>query len=41
MGYPSREMLGNWVDELAPGRRKYRGPDPKKGVLPIETVFCQ
>ena len=36
MGYPSREMLGNWVDELAPGQRKYRGPDPKKSVLPIE-----
>ena len=37
MGYPSREVLGNRADELAPGRRKYRGPDPKKGVLPIET----
>lgn len=36
MGYPSREMLGNWVDELAPGQREYRGPDPKKSVLPIE-----
>ena len=36
MGYPSREMLGNWVDELAPGRRKYRGPNPKKSVPPIE-----
>ena len=35
MGYPSRGMLGNWVDELAPGRRKYRGPNPKKGALPI------
>ena len=37
MGYPSREMLANWVDELAQGRRKYRGPSPKKSVLPIET----
>ena len=37
MGYPSREMLGKWVDELAPARRKYRGPNPKKGVLPIEA----
>lgn len=37
MGYPSREVLASWVDELAPGRRKYRGPNPKKGVLPIET----
>lgn len=37
MGYPSREVLAGWVDELAPGRRKYRGPNPKKGVLPIET----
>lgn len=33
MGYPSREVLASWVDELAPGRRKYRGPNPKKGVL--------
>ena len=37
MGYPSREMLGSWADELAPGQRKYRGPDPKKSVLPTET----
>lgn len=37
MGYPSREMLGSWVDELAPGRRKCRGHDPKKGAPPIET----
>lgn len=37
MGYPSREMLGTWIDELAPGQRKYRGPNPKKGVLPMET----
>lgn len=36
MGYPSREMLGNWVDELAPAQRKYRGPNPKKSVLSIE-----
>lgn len=36
MGYPSREMLGNWVDELAPGQRKRRGANPKKSVLPIE-----
>ncbi|WP_130812076.1 IS3 family transposase [Olsenella sp. Marseille-P4559] len=36
MGYPSREMLGTWIDELAPGQRKYRGPNPKKGVLPME-----
>ena len=28
-------MLANWVDELAPGQRKYRGPNPKKSVLPI------
>ena len=36
MGYPSREVLANWVDELAPGQCKYRGPNPKKSVLPIE-----
>lgn len=42
MGHPSREMLGIWVDELAPGQRKYRGPNPKKSVLPIDvfdTIF--
>lgn len=37
MGHPSREMLGTWIDELAPGQRKYRGPNPKKGALPTET----
>lgn len=36
MGYPSREMLGNWVDVLAPGQRKYRGPNPRKSAVPIE-----
>lgn len=36
MGHPSREVLASWVDGLAPGHRKYRGPNPKKGVLPIE-----
>ena len=36
MGYPkSRETLGGWVVELAPGQRKHRGgPNPKKGILP-------
>lgn len=37
MGYPSRETLGSWIDELAPGKRRRRGPNPEKGVLPIET----
>ena len=37
MGYPSRETLGDWIDELAPGQRRRRGPNPEKGVLPIET----
>lgn len=36
MGRSSREVLANWVDELAPGQRKYRGSNPKKSVLPIE-----
>ena len=30
IGYPSREALANWVDEFAPGRRKYRGSNPKE-----------
>ena len=37
MGYPSRETLGSWIDELAPGQRRRRGPNPEKGVLPIGT----
>lgn len=37
MGYPSRETLGSWIDELAPGQRRRRGPNPEKGALPIET----
>ena len=37
MGYPaSREYLCDWIDELAPGQRKYRGPNPKRDPVPIE-----
>lgn len=36
MGYPaSREYLCGWIDELAPGQRKYRGPSPKAGPVPL------
>ena len=36
MGYPaSRECLCDWTDELAPGQRKYRGPNPKAGPVPL------
>ena len=36
MGYPaSREHLCGWIDELAPGQRKYRGPSPKAGPVPL------
>ena len=36
MGYPaSREHLCDWIDELAPGQRKYRGPSPKAGPVPL------
>ena len=36
MGYPaSRERLCDWIDELAPGQRKYRGPNPKAGPVPL------
>ena len=35
MGYPaSRECLCGWIDELAPGQRKCRGPSPKAGPVP-------
>lgn len=37
MGYPaSREYLCDWIDELAPGQRKYRGPNPKRDPVPVE-----
>ena len=37
MGYPSgREYLCDWIDELAPGQRKYRGPNPKANPIPLE-----
>ena len=37
MGCPaSREYLCGWIDELAPGQRKYRGPNPKRDPVPIE-----
>ena len=36
MGYPaSRERLSDWIDELAPGQRKHRGPNPKAGPVPL------
>ncbi len=37
MGYPaSREYLCDWIDELAPGQRKHRDPNPKRDPVPIE-----
>jgi hypothetical protein len=37
LGYPkSREVLGGWVGEIAPGRRKHRGPNPEEDAVPIE-----
>ena len=36
MGCPaSRECLCDWIDELAPGQRKCRGPNPKAGPVPL------
>jgi len=36
LGYPkSRMTLCEWIDELAPGQRKYRGPNPKRDPTPI------
>lgn len=33
MGYPAgRECLCDWIDELAPGQRKYRGPSPRAAL---------
>lgn len=37
MGCPaSRECLCGWIDELAPGQRRCRGPNPKRDSVPIE-----
>ena len=37
MGYPaSREYLCDWIDGLAPGQRKYRGPDPRREPVSVE-----
>lgn len=37
LGYPkSRMTLCKWIDELAPGERKKRGPNPKRDPVPIE-----
>ena len=37
LGYPkSREMLADWIDEFAPGQRRYRGPNPKRDSVPVE-----
>ena len=40
MGCPaSRECLCGWIDELAPGQGRYRGPSPKAGpVLLAEKI---
>lgn len=36
MGCPaSREHLCGWIDELAPGQRRYGGPSPKAGPVPL------
>lgn len=36
MGCPAgRECLCDWIDELAPGQRKCRGPSPKAGPVPL------
>lgn len=38
LGCPkSREVLTGWIDEYAPGQRKYRGPNPKRDPVPMET----
>ena len=36
MGYPaSREYPCDWIDELAPGQGKCRGPNPEAGPVPL------
>lgn len=37
MGHPAgSEYLCDWIDELAPGQRKYRGPSPKADPIPLK-----
>lgn len=37
LGYPKgSDTLRGWTDELAPGQRKYRGPNPKRDPVPVE-----
>ena len=37
LGYPkSREVLGDWIDEIAPGSARRRGPNPKRDPVPVE-----
>ena len=37
LGYPkSREVLGDWIDEIAPGQRRRRGPNPRTEAVPTE-----
>ena len=37
MGYPAgSEYLRDWIEELDPGQRKYRGPSPKADPIPLE-----
>lgn len=37
LGYPKgSDTLRGWIDELAPGQRKCRGPNPKRDPVPVE-----
>ena len=37
LGYPKgRQTLCDWIDELEPGKRKYRGPSAKSAPVPVE-----
>lgn len=37
MGYPAcREYLCDWIDGLAPGQCKYRGPNPRREPVSVE-----
>ena len=38
VGYPSKEVLAAWIDELAPGERHVtRGPGPRRAQTPGST----
>ena len=42
LGYPSKEVLAAWIDELAPGERHVRrGPGPRRAQTCFASMFVR